>query len=563
MIHGNGKPTCKRIISMVLCAAMLLSPLASLVEVFAAEPTVMQATTVAAPTSTKGGTSTTVTVVEEGDGPYWGNTTIATATIGDPIDGLIEERSSVILNSAKNEGYNDGLELRTSSYFSVNTGWNPFNMKTQDLMFYLELPAGVSEIRLRGFWIWSDNLNANKWPAPAGMTYKYLESDSNAWVSGTISTDGNKTMVLTPGFKGYIRVAVNTAENCADYKDYTVKMVNFDLKLPSYGGNVGAAKLGGVWFVTKEDACLATVNGGTEEKKLTTAELPSREPDPEKATWTGAVMTGESKLNETAEVGETPTSLNWEALWSSNTTPTLTVDQPIAPVGTQKSIIIDSPMQEGYASGAVDSDGKTVNTQTAFRPQIDKDINPTTQDIVFYIELPATSSSIRINDIHCNWYNTWPAPGGMTYRYLPVNGTEWTTGTITTDGNKQINLPAGFKGYVRLVLNTATNYDTVVTGDLTTKLRVHYFTLRLEKFGLNNGVVKFGGVWFVSKETDTYYIKLDGATDAVSMSGYVAPNYTVGSVPKEENADVGAVATLAKLDEDKNYWGMPLEFVIS
>ena len=47
----------------------------------------------------------------------------------------------------------------------------------------------------------------------------------------------------------------------------------------------------------------------------------------------------------------------------------------------------------------------------------------------------------------------------MKYQYLEMDSNKWQNGAITNEGNKQLDLPAGFKGYVRLQINTAGNVD--------------------------------------------------------------------------------------------------------
>ena len=92
--------------------------------------------------------------------------------------------------------------------------------------------------------------------------------DSNKWENGKITTDGNKTLALPQGFKGYVRLKVNTAANAAQFPASTLKVQGFNFRLDLFGGEYGPAKFGGVWFVSKEDFCYIRVDGG--EKKVMT-----------------------------------------------------------------------------------------------------------------------------------------------------------------------------------------------------------------------------------------------------------------------------------------------------
>lgn len=96
----------------------------------------------------------------------------------------------------------------------------------------------------------------------------------------------------------------------------------------------------------------------------------------------------------------------------------------------------------------------------------------------------------------------------MKYQYLSMDSKEWVDGQIGTDDNKQIDLPDGFKGYVRLKVDTAAN-----TADKET-LKIQTFSFRPGTFGAEYGPIKFGGVWFVTKE-NFCYIRVDGAAKKV------------------------------------------------
>ena len=438
------------------------------------------------------GAASTLLKLEE-DKQWAGIATQATMLATESIT-LIGDQKAAVLDSPIGEGY---FNESGKTYPIINLGcsWVSLDTTTQDLMFYIELPENSSELRPQAFTCNSWGF----WVAPAGMQYQYLAMDSREWKSGSISTDGNKTMTLTPGFKGFVRLKVDTANNAASFPNTTLTVQSMTFMVDRFGGDNGPVKISGVWAVSKEDTRYIKVDGG-ETIRMT---------NPAEPKWIKGTLAG----YDSATAGETSAWISVAAdnAWAGiNTQATLTASNELNVLGNTKGTIIDSPISEGYFN---EYDSKTyVDFSVSFSWKV---FVPAQQDLMFYIELPEGSSSLRIPSICCNGWNIWIDRVGMQYQYLSMDSWEWVSGTI--DGNSQINVPAGFKGYIRLKTDTATN----IGDNLNAELQAQFITIRPDKFGVNYGPIKLGGAWIVSKE-DYVDISIDGA-EGVYMTNAVAP----------------------------------------
>lgn len=418
----------------------------------------LQATMPAYENSGVGATSSLVTIGE--DKAWGGIVSQATMTAAEGIS-LIGSQKSVVIDSPINEGF-FSESGPTYPLFAVNCGWRELNVATQDLLFYIELPEASSSIRL-------NSLCCNSWsvyPTGQGMQYQYLAADALQWQSGTVSNDNNRTLVLTPGFKGYVRLKVDTSINADTFPGSKIlKVQEFSFQAEKFGGDYGSIKLGGVWFVSKEDFTHIQVDGGA-VSKMTTAEDPNGRD----------YLLGMSPASEGAEVGQTSTLITiqedkpWGGIASQAT---MQSTYGMTPLGEYRSTVIDSPICEGYFNPS---------SQTYPIMAVNcgwKELDIVNQDLMFYVELPAASSGLRINSFTCNSWSFWVAPAGMQYQYLPVQGAEWIDGTISADNNKNLVLPQGFKGYVRLKVNTAGNAAAFPAETL----KIQDFSFQCDRFG--------------------------------------------------------------------------------
>ena len=553
MTHRKHSKQMKKILSLMLCIVQCMVLAIPAVTAQATTVETMEATSVALPEASLDYTSTKVTMQEESS-YWWGIASQATAKIGDPITG-ISDCYSVIFDSPIEEGY---ANAKTSSYFTVNTNWASFDMGNQDLMFYLELPESASSIRMQHICMdsWS------KYPAPAGMQYQYLAADGTQWVKGVM--DQNNEAALTAGFKGFVRLMLNTATNATEYADAVLQMQTFGFRIGAFGGSYGAAKLGGVWFVSKGEAYKVSVDGGSEAVLTSADPLPRPSaPEPEIPVWNGDVMQAPSGwfTKEWNATGESSSLIavsdpdQWGGIATQATSHSASSDELSGGskrvFGLSNISVVDSPVKEGYFC----NENKTYPVFTVSCAW--KEFDMTKQDVMFYMELPEASSSIRFTGITCNTSGTYfyPSPTGMQMQYLSLDSREWVTSI--PDGNKQLNLPQGFKGYIRMKIDTMTScYNT--PSNVTQLLS---FAFRPELIGGEYGSLKFGGAWFVSKE-DTRYISVSGGA-TTCLNDLPERYFLNATVPASETAAVGETSTLVSYWDGEKWWGYDTQVSIT
>ncbi len=515
----KNNPQWKKFLALALCIVqcMVLAVPAAGAQVNV--PDAIQATSLACDAPVR------VTMKEEST--YWfGNASQATVKLGEPITN-ISNRESIILDSPVEEGFGEKTADvannvgQTSSYFLVDMNWAKIDVDKQDVMFYIELPAESTSIRIQSVCV-----SAWKYPGRPGMAYQYLESDGTSWEQGNLDENGH--IALPQGFKGYIRLLVNTAANYDSFKD-TTSVQSFGFRIDKFGGSFGPAKLGGMWIVSKGEYYEISVDGG-QMVPLTSAE-PLPQPDENaEPVWTGAVLSGKHQLHAN--------NVTMEKNPSGNVTVTLA--DGITKLGEKNSYVVDSPVAEGYANPAGTTDA-FINLLGSW---IGIDIS--TQDFMFYIELPAASKELRVHGITATadqYY--WPSVVGMQYQYLSNDSTEWMNGVISTDGNKTMALPQGFKGFIRLRMNTVNNYDSVPTS-----LSIYAVQFRVDRFGGDDGAVKLASGWVVSRE-ESRYISIGGST--ICMTDPAEPTWIQAATTLNESAAAGEAAVTTTWS--KPAWG--------
>ncbi len=225
----------------------------------------------------------------------------------------------------------------------------------------------------------------------------------------------------------------------------------------------GPLKFSGVWFVDKGDSTNVQVGDSA------AVCLGAAKDD------TGCLQ-ATTPAAESGEIGDASTLVTkqsdeaWEGIASQVNT---TAAWGITALGDHKSVVIDSPICEGYFTGngntypvlAVNCGWATLNTAA--------------QDVMFYVELPENCGGLRVNSFTCNSWSFWADPAGMHYQYISQNDTCWNDGTVSDDNNKTLALPKGFKGYVRMQVNTIKNAAQITDS----ALQVQEFTFQCEKFG--------------------------------------------------------------------------------
>jgi len=508
----------KRFLALVLCLVQCIVLAVPAVSAQASTPEAITATSLACDAPIR------VTMKEESS--YWfGNASQATVKLGDPITN-ISNRESIILDSPVEEGYaekgdgttNDG---QTSSYFLVDMNWAKIDVDTQDVMFYIELPAESTSIRIQSICV-----SAWKYPGRPGMAYQYLESDGTSWVNGNLDENGH--IGLTKGFKGYIRLQVNTAANYDTFKD-TTSVQSFGFRIDKFGGSFGPAKLGGMWIVSKGEYYEVSVDGG-ETVPLTSAEPLPQPGESEEPVWTGPVLSAKHQLH----------SNNVQMQNNPSGQVTVTLANGITKLGEKNSYVVNSPVPEGYANPAGTTDA-FINMMGSWIG-----IDLTSQDFMFYIELPEASKELRVHGITATadkYY--WPSVWGMRYQYLSVDSTEWMDGKIETD-NKVMALPQGFKGFIRLKMETLNNYSS-----LPSELSIYMLQFRVDRFGGEDGAVKISSGWVISRE-ESRYISIGGGS-TICMTDPVEPTWIQATAVSKEAAASGEAAVTTTWS--KPSWG--------
>lgn len=410
------------------------------------------------PASENGNIDAASTLVTIGEDPAWGG--IASQATMKAAEGitLIGDQRSTVIDSPIQEGYFSESGA-TYPQFLVDCAWKELDTATQDVMFYIELPQASSSIRLYA-------LTCNSWSVYAetkNMQYQYLCENSQGWQNGTVSNDENRTLKLTPGFKGYVRLKVDSsvsADQFPESKKLTVQ--SFGFRGEAFGSDYGPIKLGGVWFVSKEDYTYIQVNDGDVTNLIvpeTRDYLLSVQPSSEGGeTGKASTLIG---VDHDEAWGGIASQANMKAVWG------------LTPMGEYRSTVIDSPICEGYFNES----GKTYPTMSVNCGW--GELDTATEDVMFYVELPAASSGLRIRDFTCNSWGFWVNPSGMQYQYLATADSQWRNGTISPDDNKTLALPQGFKGYVRLKVDTAKNAEAFPAS----KLTVQQFTFQCDRFG--------------------------------------------------------------------------------
>lgn len=464
---------------------------------------VMQAASVGLESGNAGEDAAKVTMTD--DGPWWGASQ-ATVKVGEAVTPL-GDRKSVVIHSEINEGYAGSY---TTPVFHINADWYEMNMDTQDFMFYVKLPATGSSLYLTN--VEMDNFSF--YPALSGMKYKYLSVYGGSWQEETVvNSNWNNLLDLPDGFEGYVRLQLNTASNYSSARSNILKLQQVAFRLDAFGGDLGDAVIGGSWIVEKQDKYYLSVDGATGKDMLKDEILAH------------AVGTESGTLNEKAEKVYIERDDKW---WGIDTQAEVTIGEPITPISDRKSSVINSAVKEGYDN----------HTAPSFRINADwQSINPDTQDFMFYVKLPRNASSLRLTAISLHGWSYYPNIPGLKYKYLAVNGNAWKSGTVSTEGNRQLDLPEGFEGYIRLQLDSADNHASRPAKTMTMQFLEFY----VSSFGGDLGEAVVGGSWIVLKN-DATKIRVDGG-GVVSMVREDGENEE-----PEEPEDIS-------LDVCENWWG--------
>ncbi len=368
------------------------------------------------------------------------------------------------------------------------------------VMFYVELPdyeksgaewaLGLSGLGINqnstDYWV---NLNNS-------TKYSYLSVDGEGWVESTINgssaTDGRYFKDLPSGFKGYIRI------NFEDFSYFNTPNLNDNYELDhiyftfnSIGGECGDLEFGAIFYVESNKSTATVMKVGNQTFNLTNKEI--EEPvEPEIPTDVNIKV---DTLKGWGWVTKTVDSFNKLTLTADNNTTQVGSDYvPNGPQGAYKGKYV-----------VASKDGSVTHTyvnEIMYMQWIGLAIDPDVDEVIFYVELPDYAKSddtwglgIQGMGILQNEVVTNVNPTHKTeFSYLSIDSNEWVTSTTTGGSDRTLNLPSGFKGYVRLNFENLI-FDSAV--NLDSEYALNHINFKFNAVGGDNGDLTFGGIFYV------------------------------------------------------------------
>lgn len=381
-------------------------------------------------------------------------------------------------------------------------------------MVYMELPEYNKygeqwSIRSLSFWMYEEG-GSSVWQTPCNMTIKYLENDSDAWVTTTVGANGE--YFLPSGFKGYIKMYLNTATNGNSTEklyDYLNKsglntadgflLGTLQFEVNYLGGSYGDIRIGGMYnVITDGDALTANLSdeGGDHSKvaKLNGTDLTVPK---------GVATFWNQRANYEVNAGEAITYdvLNLNNFGSATRTwaaPAIGAKHPAMKIASETAT--------GYA----------YNSSTSISSNMWAPIDPEIGAFAMYLELPryAEGDQWTIQNLSFGFSDgtniQFMTPVNMKISYLAIDGKEWVDSITSSSG--QFYLPSGFKGYVKCYLKTATLIDTSTNFfealkangiNYETNLRIDTFQFVVNRVGGEYGDLIIGGPYGLTADGDS------------------------------------------------------------
>ena len=416
------------------------------------------------------------------------------------------------------------------TYFTL-TPYAKIEAGVDAFMVYMELPEYNKygeqwSIRSLAFWMYDEG-TSGVWKTPCNMTIKYLENDSDAWVTTTVGANGE--YFLPSGFKGYIKMYLNTAtngnstDNLYDFLNsnglntadgFLLGTLQFEVNY--LGGSYGDIRIGGMYnVITDGDALTANLSdeGGAHSKvaKLNCTDLTVPE---------GVATFWNQRANYEVNAGEAITYdvLNLNNFGSATRTwaaPAIGAKHPAMKIASETAT--------GYA----------YNSSTSISSNMWTPIDPNIGAFAMYLELPryAEGDQWTIQNLSFGFSDgtniQFMTPVNMKISYLAIDGKEWVDSITSSSG--QFYLPSGFKGYVKCYLktatliNTSTNFFEALKANginYETNLRIDTFQFVVNRVGGEYGDLIIGG---------PYGLKADGDSLEVNFTDW---KYTDNNVSK-------------------------------
>lgn len=474
-------------------------------------------------------------------------TTQATATVGEAKTPVSDNKSIVVSTPvAEGETPNNATpSVSVSAYTKINPQSHAF-------MMYIESPTYDSSttwaIRVNAMSYQQEGLSAWFYSNFNNASYSYLAVDGEEWVEAT--TDTYSTLVLPSGFKGYVKMYLDTAESWYSAesfdrnKEYQLNTIDFIFK--SIGGEYGDFVIGGIYQVERDcNAITMSLNGG-EEIPMTIYV------DRMEAVVKYDNIGDAYGLISISDLGYRPGTTKAKA----------SLGESISPLSNVQALVINSDEAEGegpnYATPAV---------QFAPWSKIKADSNV----FMMYIETPefpsdSVSWSVRLKE--CSLQQTGASGwfgsefSNTEYAFLPINGNAWNKDV--TDIYGTLKLPSGFKGYLKIYFDTCPQYSNwakAVGFDPSKDYMINYITFIFGWLGGEHGEFKIGDTYEVTKDSDATKIKISGGP-LTNMTTYERDNLAllerferlIDSIGEIDLGDAAAIdeasAILAQMDPD-------------
>lgn len=345
--------------------------------------------------------------------------------------------NAVQIHSDVELGFNSNSSEQVSFYSNIS---NTVTSEKPVFMFYVGLPKdyanGFSAFKVTGFvaegWEYFPNLE--------NVKASYLEMDGMAWVEVPRTDYGMK---LPNGFKGYIKYDFSSSPDFNTFFSGGKNLWKMVYEVGKFGGEDGDVIIDGQWFANSNDSIYAEVDGG-QQFKLTDGD------------------DNRIDLEEIHDLTCTAESTGWTNI---DTQVTIEKIPNPAPIGSGNATKFTCAVVEGQSSEA--NDGSNNYGWANFDVDLNwkASVNHNENSFIFYVECPQFVEGkwgLKISNIDL-WQEGVTQGGGYLwvgahyedcpYEYLARDGEKWQKGTV--DGNNTfLGLPSGFKGYIKLRLDT-------------------------------------------------------------------------------------------------------------
>lgn len=436
------------------------------------------------------------------------------------------------ISSAEPTGNAYGVTGRFSSEM-----WTPIDPEIGAFAMYLELPtyeSGEQWVIMNKSFAFSDG-TTTKYMSPNNMKISYLAINGKEWVDSVTSSSGH--FYLPNGFKGYVKCYLKTATDGSTTTSFFDALkangINYETKLQinayqfdvrRVGGKYGNLIIGGPYGL-KADGNSLEVNITDWKYKNNVSKITTYEPTLTATRKNYAYFDGNTYY-EGAAVNKSVAQI-WDLKWytdSGASQAALSWTAPVEPDTNNAAVRAHSDIAEGQGI-PVGPANMIIHPNTEIDPEIDA--------LMLYVELPFQGTPMVDGNYQWAAYTIKTNAGtfyqhrssakfgrmyNMAVSYLERDGKEWKTVENSAD-NEYILLPNGFKGYIKLHLDTAvtdtgkTLYEHLESQSLdTTKpFRVTDINIVFGWLGGKFGDFVVGGMYEITEDGNGIYANLSDA----------------------------------------------------